>query len=360
MNKEKGGIVMEDRVLSIKKGLPPGTLVYTGKYREDFEIEVMSYSPEEFREFRTTNVEDVLSLRDSSMTTWINIVGVHRTDVVERIGEHFGIHLLVLEDILNINQRPKIEFFDEYVFLVLKMITYDENSSELTSEQISLILRGNCVLTFQEKRGDVFDPVRERIRHNRGVIRKRGADYLLYALVDALVDNYFVLLEKIDDETEILEEEVLEMSAEDTVQKIYVLKRNLIELRKTIWPLREVLNEISRGESSLIKEETLPYFKDVYDHTIRIADTVETFRDIASGLLDVYLSNMSNRTNEVMKVLTIIATIFMPLTFIAGIYGMNFEYMPELSWKWGYPVVLIVMGVIAFLMVVYFRKKKWL
>jgi len=178
--------------------------------------------------------------------------------------------------------------------------------------------------------------------------------------VDALVDNYFVLLEKIDDETEILEEEVLEMSAEDTVQKIYVLKRNLIELRKTIWPLREVLNEISRGESSLIKEETLPYFKDVYDHTIRIADTVETFRDIASGLLDVYLSNMSNRTNEVMKVLTIIATIFMPLTFIAGIYGMNFEYMPELSWKWGYPVVLIVMGVIAFLMVVYFRKKKWL
>ena len=174
------------------------------------------------------------------------------------------------------------------------------------------------------------------------------------------MDNYFVLLEKIDDETEILEEEVLEMSAEDTVQKIYVLKRNLIELRKTIWPLREVLNEISRGESSLIKEETLPYFKDVYDHTIRIADTVETFRDIASGLLDVYLSNMSNRTNEVMKVLTIIATIFMPLTFIAGIYGMNFEYMPELSWKWGYPVVLIVMGVIAFLMVVYFRKKKWL
>ncbi|PLV56691.1 magnesium/cobalt transporter CorA [Thermotoga sp. SG1] len=351
---------MEDRVLPIKKGLPPGTLVYTGKHREDFEIEVMSYSPEEFREFRTANVEDVLSFKDSMATTWINIVGVHRTDVVERIGEHFGIHPLVLEDILNVNQRPKIEFFDEYVFLVLKMITYDENSSELISEQVSLILTKNCVLTFQEKKGDVFEPVRERIRHNKGVIRKRKSDYLLYSLVDALVDNYFVLLERIDDETEILEKEVLEMSAEDTVQKIYLLKRNLIELRKTIWPLREILNAITKGESSLIKEETLPYFKDVYDHTIRIADTVETFRDIVSGLLDVYLSNMSNKTNEVMKVLTIIATIFMPLTFIAGIYGMNFEYMPELGWKWGYPVVLIVMGVIAFWMVVYFKKKKWL
>lgn len=213
---------------------------------------------------------------------------------------------------------------------------------------------------FQEKIGDVFDPVRERIRYNRGIIRKKGADYLLYSLIDALVDDYFVLLEKIGDEIDVLEEEVLERPEKETVQRIHQLKRNLVELRKTIWPLREVLSSLYRDVPPLIEKETVPYFRDVYDHTIQIADTVETFRDIVSGLLDVYLSSVSNKTNEVMKVLTIIATIFMPLTFIAGIYGMNFEYMPELRWKWGYPAVLAVMGVIAVIMVIYFRKKKWL
>ncbi|MBZ4660926.1 magnesium/cobalt transporter CorA [Thermotoga petrophila] len=351
---------MEEKRLSAKKGLPPGTLVYTGKYREDFEIEVMNYSIEEFHEFKTTDVESVLPFKDSSTPTWINITGIHRTDVVQRVGEFFGIHPLVLEDILNVHQRPKVEFFENYVFIVLKMFTYDENLHELESEQVSLILTKNCVLMFQEKIGDVFDPVRERIRYNRGIIRKKRADYLLYSLIDALVDDYFVLLEKIDDEIDILEEEVLERPEKETVQRIHQLKRNLVELRKTIWPLREVLSSLYRDVPPLIEKETVPYFRDVYDHTIQIADTVETFRDIVSGLLDVYLSSVSNKTNEVMKVLTIIATIFMPLTFIAGIYGMNFEYMPELRWKWGYPVVLAVMGVIAVIMVIYFRKKKWL
>lgn len=346
--------------ISRKKGQPPGTLIYTGDKIIDFEIAIIDYNSGEYKEFEVKNPEECFSFRDSPTVTWINIVGLDKVDVIENIGKHYNLHPLVLEDILNVHQRPKIEYFEDYVFVVLKMLKYNEESYDIESEQVSMILGENFVFTFQEKKGDVFDPVRIRIRNNKGIIRKNGADYLLYALIDIIVDNYFVILEKLGDEVEDLEDNVILDPSPETVHTIHRLKKNLIELRKTIWPLREVLNTLYREDSHLIKKKTSFYFRDVYDHTIQVIDTVETLRDIAGGLLDVYLSSVSNRMNEIMKVLTIIATIFIPLTFIAGIYGMNFKYMPELEWKFGYPLVLILMLSIGIGMLIYFRKKKWL
>lgn len=323
-------------------------------------MSVIDYDATNYKEFKTDKIEDCFPFKDSPTVNWINIVGLHRIDVIESIGRHYSIHPLVLEDILNVHQRPKIEFFDDYIFVVVKMLSYDENSLSIESEQASMIFGKNYLITFQERKGDVVEPVRERIRNNKGIIRKNKADYLLYALLDAVVDNYFIILEKIEDDVEDLEDSVILTPSPETAQSIHGLKRNLIDLRKSIWPLREILTVLSRGESPLIQKKTIVYFRDIYDHTIQVIDAVETFRDIASGLLDVYLSSISNKMNEIVKVLTIIATIFMPLTFIAGIYGMNFKYMPELEWKWGYPVVLCVMLIIAVGMIVFFRRKRWL
>ena len=343
-----------------KAGTPPGTLVYTGVKTEGFEISVIDYDVANYKEFGTDKIEDVFPFKDSQTVTWINIIGLHRTDIVEAIGKNYNIHPLILEDILNVHQRPKIEYFDDYVFVVLNMLSYDEKSLTIESEQVSLILGQNYVITFQERNGDVFDVVRERIRNGKGIIKKNKADYLLYALTDVIVDNYFIVLETIGDEIENIEDSVILMPTNETAQSIHKLKRELIGIRKSIWPLREILTTVSREESSLIHKKTLVYFKDVYDHSIQVIDAVETFRDMVSGLLDIYLSSISQRMNEVMKVLTIISTIFIPLTFIAGVYGMNFKYMPELGWKWGYPVSLGVMLIIGISMVIFFRKKKWL
>ncbi|MDN5338806.1 MAG: magnesium transporter [Thermotogaceae bacterium] len=346
--------------MSQKKGLPPGTLVYTGDETKDFEITVIDYDSNGYREFEVKNVEECFPFRDYPTVTWINVVGLHRVDIVEKIGQHYDLHPLVLEDILNVHQRPKVEYFENYIFVVLKMLTYNEESHYIESEQVSIILGKNFIFTFQERKGDVFEPVRDRIRNNKGIIKKNGADYLLYALIDIIVDNYFVILEKLGDGVEDLEDKVILDPSPEIVQVIHRLKRNLIELRKTIWPLREILNTLHKENSPLMEEKTSIYLRDVYDHTIHIIDTVETLRDMASGLLDVYLSSLSNRMNEIMKVLTIISTIFIPLTFIAGIYGMNFKYMPELEWKFGYPLVLLVMLSIGIGMRIYFKKKKWL
>jgi magnesium transporter len=346
---------------SKKTGLPPGTLVHIGEQKaEKVSITVIDYDGGRFQEEEIETVEECFDFKDKPTVTWINVDGIHQVEVLELLGSCFGLHPLVLEDILNTDQRPKLEDFGDYIFVVLKTFFYNDQNGELEPEQISLILGPSLVLSFQEKEGDVFNPIRERIRSNKGRIRRMGADYLTYSLLDSIVDHYFIVLEQVGEKIEFLEEELVTNPTPETLQTIHNLKREMIFLRKSVWPLREVIGALERGESSLIRESTGIYLRDVYDHTIQVIDTIETFRDMISGMLDIYLSSVSNRMNEVMKVLTIIATIFIPLTLIAGIYGMNFQYMPELEWRWGYPMVWLVMLVIGVLMLVYFRKKGWL
>jgi len=342
-------------------GLPPGTLIHVGeKKTERVRITVMNYDKDQFEEKQIKTVEECFPLKDKPTVTWINIDGVHETEVIKKIGKHFDLHPLTLEDIVDTRQRPKIEDFEDYLLMVLKMLYHDERQDDIRAEQMSVILGSNFVISFQEREGDVFNPVRERIRTGKGRIRKMGADYLAYALIDTIVDNYFMIPEKLGEKIESMEEELVTNPTPETLQTIHNLKRKLIFLRKLIWPLREIVSGLQRTESTLIHESTDIYLRDVYDHTVQVIDTIETSRDILSGMLDIYLSSISNRMNQIMKVLTIIATIFMPLTFIAGIYGMNFRYMPELEWYWAYPLILGTMIVIGILMLVYFKKKKWL
>jgi magnesium transporter len=349
------------RRASNKVGLPPGTLVHIGEKRtEKVRITIIDYEESQFEEKELDTIEECFPFKDKPTVTWINIDGIHEVDIIEKLGKRFEIHPLVLEDIVNTGQQPKMEDLEQYVFVILKMLFYDEETKEIKPEQVSLILGANFVITFQEREGDVFNPIRDRIRKAKGRIRRMKADYLAYSLLDTIVDHYFVVLEKLGERIEGLEEELITDPMPETLQTIHALKRELIFLRKSVWPLREAVNSLERGGSSLIHESTGIYLRDVYDHTIQVIDTIETFRDMVSGMLDVYLSSVSNRMNEVMKVLTIIATIFIPLTFIAGIYGMNFKYIPELEWHWGYVGALILMGLIAFVMMLYFRRKRWL
>jgi magnesium transporter len=346
---------------SKKAGLPPGTLVHIGeKKAETPKIAIMDYDEAHFQEKEAKTIEECFLFKDKPTVTWINIDGLHQVEILERLGECYGLHPLVLEDILNTDQRPKMEDYGEYLYIVLRMLDYNDQSSEIEAEQISLILGSNFVFSFQEREGDTFNPIRERIRSNKGRIRKMGADYLAYALLDSIVDNYFIILEKLGEEIEFLEEKLVIRPTPEILQTIHGLRRDMIFLRKAVWPLREVISALERRESLLIKESTRIYLRDVYDHTIQAIDNIETYRDMVSGMLDIYLSSVSNRLNSVMKVLTIITTIFMPLTFLAGIYGMNFKYMPELDWRWGYPAVLLVMVGTGVFMLLYFRKKKWL
>jgi magnesium transporter len=346
---------------SEKAGLPPGSLVHIGeKKAETPKITVMDYDETHFQEKEIKTIEECFLFKDKPTVTWINIDGLHQVEILEKLGECYGLHPLVLEDILNTDQRPKMEDYGEYLYIVLRMLNYNDKSSEIESEQISLVLGPNFVFSFQEREGDTFNPIRDRIRNSKGRIRKMGADHLAYTLLDSIIDNYFIILEKLGEKIEFLEEEVVTQPGPETLQTIHHLKREMIFLRKGVWPLREVISGLERGESSLIKESTRIYLRDVYDHTIQTIDTIETYRDMVSGMLDIYLSSISNRLNAVMKVLTIIATIFMPLTFLAGIYGMNFKYMPELEWRWGYPVIWVIMVGIGVSMLLYFRKKKWL
>lgn len=351
---------------SKKTGLAPGSLVHVGdKKTETAGISLIEYDAAGFYEKDAKAIEDCLPLKESPAVTWINIDGVHHGDTIEKIGRHFKLHPLLLEDIMNTEQRPKTEDYEDHLFIVLNMLSYDEKDGEVNAEQVSLILGPHFVISFQEKKGDIFNPVRERIRNNKGIIRRSGADYLAYSLIDAVIDNYFVILEKFGEKIEIMEDELIENPDRNTSRVIHEMKREMIILRKSVWPLRELISTLQRNGSPLIHETTLVYLRDVYDHTIQVIDTIETFRDMLAGMLDLYLSSVSNRMNEVMKVLTIIATIFIPLTFIAGIYGMNFNpekspfNMPELNWYLGYPAVLSVMAVIGIVMVVYFKRKKW-
>jgi magnesium transporter len=346
--------------VSKKVGLSPGELVFVGEKKEEkASIQVIDYTEDKFEEKELESVGQCFPFRDTETVTWINIDGLHEVDILKKLGECYGFHPLILEDILSTGQRPKIEDFENYLFIVLRMLYRKIETDDIVSEQISLILTRNAVISFQETKGDVFDSIRDRIRNNKGRIRKMGADYLAYILLDAVVDNYFVVLETLGEKIEIMEEGLINDPEPETLHAIHSMKREIIYMRKSVWPLRDVVSSLERGEPSLIKDTTQVYLRDLYDHTIQVIDTIEAFRDTVSGMLDIYLTSTSNKMNEVMKVLTIIATIFIPLGFMAGLYGMNFDHMPELHWKGGYFMALTVMSLAAGLMLVYFKRKGW-
>ncbi len=361
MNLEKPAISGVIARRTKKPGLPPESLVFTGTRKTDQTIiKIIDYDGQSLHEETTVKSGDLLPFMDKATLTWIDIEGLHDVEMIREIGDHFSIHPLVLEDVLNVNQMPKVEIGENYIYVVLKMLSYNDNTNKVDGEQVSIITGENYVITFQEREDDMLDPIRERIRTNKGRIRNMGADYLCYSLLDIITDHYFILLEKIGEQMEDLEEELMQGPRKETLKQLYLLKRENMLLRKSVRPLREVITRLERSESKLIHRKTMPYLRDLYDHTIQVIDTVETYRDLVAGLVELYLSSVNNRMNEVMKVLTIIATIFIPLTFIAGIYGMNFQYMPELEWPWAYFAVLFIMFLIAIGMLLYFKRKKWI
>lgn len=327
-------------------------------------VRVFYYDKDKLEE-RAVKSERELPPKNRSGVMWINVDGVHDVKLIEKIGKRFGLHDLVLKDVVNTEQRPKVENFDSHLLVVLKMLSKKgDKSNRIEIEQVSFVLGEKFVISFQEKERDVFDPIRERIRNEKSPIRKMGADYLLYSLIDEMVDNYFVILEKLGEEMELLEKTLISRRSKNAMNRIHRLKVELIHLRKSVWPLREVFSALTEinalTEVPLIKKATKIYFRDVYGNVIQAIDAIETYREMLSGMLDIHLSSVSNRLNGIMKMLTIIATIFVPLTFITGIYGMNFAYMPELRWYWGYPVTLLFMLAIGVSMMIYFKRKGWL
>ncbi len=328
---------------SRKAGLPPGSLIHVGeKKAEKTKITIIDYDGQSFRQKDVEDLTECFVFKETATVTWINIDGVHDPGIIGRLGECYGVHPLILEDIMNTAQRPKLEDMGDYLYIVLRMLSSakGERRGPVGAGQPDRRPEFRHLLPGGRQPGDVFDPVRERIRTGKGRIRKMGPDFLAYSLVDAIVDNYFGVLEKLGGQVEGLEEELVTDPGQKTLHDIHTLKREMIYLRKSVWPLREVISGLQRAESPLIKDTTGIFLRDVYDHTIQVIDTIETYRDMLSGMLDMYLSSVSNRMNQVMKVLTIISTIFIPLTFLAGVYGMNFKHMPELAWRYGYFVVL--------------------
>jgi magnesium transporter len=346
---------------SDKTGLPPGTLLHIGERKTgDVTITLTSYDETDYRERQVGTIEECFPLPEGRGIAWISLDGIHDSALIQSLGTHLNLHPLVLEDIMNTEQRPKTEDFGDYAFVVLKAVRYREAVKQVLSEQVSIILGSNFVISFQEQASDAYKPLRERLRSSKGRVRRMGSDFLAYGLIDIIVDNYFFVLEKVGENVEELEDELVMNPTVKTVHEIHRLKREMINLRRFAWPLREVINNFQRGESPLVQESTCLYLRDVYDHVTQIIDNIEALRDMISGMLDIYLSSISNRLNEVMKVLTIIATIFMPLTFIAGVYGMNFKRMPELDWSFGYPMSLLLMLAVSVAMLIYFKRKKWL
>lgn len=346
---------------SRKTGLAPGTPVFIGEVKvEEVSLSLINYNQEDVSLKKIE--EDLLDEKivPSKNTNWLNINGLHKLETIRKVCERWNIHGLVTEDIVNTMHRPKIEFFDNYIFVIAKMHTYNKDNNSLESEQVSFILVDNTVITFQERPGDVFGELRKRIKDGKGRIRKLKADYLLYCLLDSLVDSYYNLLEEIDNELDTFEQNVISNPNPDALQGFFSLKRSLLYLRKSVWPLREITSQLAKGDNELINTKTLPYLRDLYDHVIQVVDTVETFRDLANGLTEMYLSIVNNKMNEVMKVLTVCASIFIPLTFIVGVYGMNFEYIPELKWRSSYFVLWGIMISLTIGLIVFFKKKKWL
>ena len=344
-----------------KESLPPGSLVHVGEEGlGPTRIRVLEYDADGVRTVDDPDQEQMRSLSGEPRVTWFQVDGVHQVEVVARLGEIFNLHPLVQEDILNTQQRPKVEEFEHYLFLVLKDLDFNPEDQHITTRQIAIVLGKGWVLSFSEDGRDAFAGVAARIQSGRGRIRRLGADYLAYALMDAVVDHYFTVLETVAERTQALEEELDVAPDRQVLTELHQLKRQGLMMRKAVWPLREVVAALERGEHDMVADSTKPYLRDVYDHAIQVIDATEALRDTLASLMDLYLSIVSNRMNQVMKVLTIIATLFIPLTFIAGLYGMNFKYMPELDWKWGYFVVLGLMAILAGAMLLYFRRKKWL
>jgi magnesium transporter len=343
-----------------KVGLPPGTIIYADdKSLSPFKLEIFHYDKDDLEEKITTDVNEALALIGQDKVTWINIEGRQNPEEIEKLCSFLNIHALTIEDILTPGQRPKIEDNVEYLFLVIKILSFTKEDS-LATEQVSLLLGDKYVISFHEQSGATLDIIKNRIRQSKGRIRNKNADYLFYALIDAIVDYYFVVLEKIGDKLEDIEDDLLENPSMDTLNALHRMKKEVITLRRAVWPLREVVNKLERRDLKLLGHETNIFFRDVYDHTIQVIETVETFRDMISGMIDLYQSTTSNRLNQVMKALTIIATIFLPLTFLTGLYGMNFDYMPELQWHYGYFAVWGLSITVVATMLVIFRRKRWL
>lgn len=344
-----------------KVGLPPGTLVHVGEERtQPVKINVMDYDDGTFIEKTSQSLEECFYYAETKSVTWIDIVGIHNMPMMEKLGAHFQIHPLMMEDIVNSTTRPKAEEAPFHVFIALKMARYDEANHEILMEQVSFIVSPHVLITFQETEGDVFDSVRERLRNRRGRIRALGIDFLAYSLMDVLVDHYFVVLEKVGEELIRIEERIMNDNCDDLTHEIHKIKNDLITLRQAIWPMRDLVSQLARGEVALFKKSTLPFIRDVYDHAVQVVDSIENYREFTSSLQNIQLSKVSQRTNEVMKVLTMMATVFIPLTFVTGVYGMNFEHMPELSWQFGYAFVWgIILAIVAGLLI-YFRRKKWI
>jgi magnesium transporter len=323
-------------------------------------LSVFKYDIKNYEEFTLDSVKNIKNHLESGKNIWINVDGLHDIDIVQKLGSYFGFHSLLLEDIVNTNQRPKTDQYKDYIFTSLKMFYIDKNSGNITSEHVSLILGKNYLISFQEKPGDVFDLIRERIRTEKGKVRAMKCDYLWYALIDAIVDNYFVVLDNFNEQIEAIENDVISNPGNETINKIYSVKKEVNYLKKSVWPLRELISYFLRENNPVLSDEINLYLRDLYDHVIQILDFIETFRDNLSSLMDLYLNTISNKMNSIMKVLTIISTMFIPVTFIAGLYGMNFKNMPETEYKYGYFIVLGVMLLVIGSMIMFFKKKKWL
>ena len=342
-------------------GQIPGAIIYTGeKTTQKLFIESFDYTENAITEQELLNIEDVFGYKNTASISWININGLNNIDAIEKIGNHYELHPLILEDIVNTSQRPKIDEYDDYIFIILKMLYYDKDEN-IVSEQVSMVLGDNYVLTFQEAEGDVFDSVRDRLRQSKGRIRGLGSDYLLYALIDAVVDHYYIVNETMGNKVEDLEDMLFEgMLKENLNKQVLDLKKELLKVRRVIFPLREIISRIEKSDHKLIKKKTIQFYRDIYDHIIQLSDTIDIYREMIFSLMDMYMTSISNKMNEVMKVLTIMATIFIPLTFIAGIYGMNFDNIPELHYQYSYYILWGVMIVIFLGMLYYFKRKKWL
>lgn len=352
--------MIDNQNISEKAGFPPGSLIHIGKHKkEKTSIDVIDYTKQDYSEISCAIIEESYKYKDTDTISWININGLNDTELINKLSLEYGLHSLLIEDILNTEHRPKLEEFNDYLFFTLKMIGINKKGNAIISEQVSFILGKNYLLTFQEKKGDVFNSLRIRLKKNKNTTRQKGIDYLFYRLIDTIVDNYFFVIEYLNENIEALEERVLNSPETDTLKDIQKIKRELISLRKIISPLRDIVGTL-RTNDSLISDKTKPYLKDVYDHIIHVNESLESQKDILSSIMDLYLSGVNNKMNQVMKLLTIISTIFIPLTFIAGIYGMNFKHMPELENPYGYVITWGVMIFLFILMILFFKRKKWL
>lgn len=355
-NRKRNVVKLEPRK---PRNFSPGTVRYTGKKQPlETRLDIIDYSPEAYERFETNHISDIMQYEDESHITWINVNGLTDTEAIKELGNHFGLHGLIQEDIVAIHQRPKIEEFDDYFFFIFKMLQYDKNE-ELNVEHVAMVAGKDYVLTFQEAENDAFNDLRERIENAKGRVRKSGADYLMFAILDAVVDHYYYVIEFLENKTELVEDAVFQGKDEMQAEKIQNLKKEVLRIRRAVSPLREVISRLDKTDSPLVEEQTNRYIRDLYDNILQINESVEIQREMTSGLLEMYLTTINNKMNEVMKVLTIVTSVFIPLTLITGIYGMNFDYMPELHYKYSYFIVLGIMVLIFIILIRFFKRKRW-